>query len=104
MITLVQKTKAAMKLSELLNQDTTGSANNLNTIKIFVDRVVDTALDLAGVVAFGYILYGSFMYVTAYGDDSKAENGKKTLYWAIIGVVVVAVAKALVGIFVNALK
>lgn len=39
--------------------------------------------------AFIGIVYSGFMMITAGGDASKMEAGKKNLIWSIIGVVVI---------------
>lgn len=101
---LIEETKAAITLGDMLGGPRNGPSDGLNSIKAFVDQVIDFAMNLAGIIAFGMILYGAFMYVTAYGDESKAENGKKTMLWAIIGIVVIATAKLVTGIVKNELK
>ena len=37
--------------------------------------------------AFGSVLYSSYLYLTAYGDETKAEKGKKALILTVIGIV-----------------
>ncbi len=64
----------------------------------FLNNVVTIALDFAGMLAVIMILYGSFLYVTAYGDDTKAATAKKTIFWSIAGLVVLALAHAFVDI------
>jgi len=57
------------------------------------------AVYYAETVAFFFILYASFLYLTSYGDESKAESAKKTLIWSIIGLAVVIAANYLLAVF-----
>lgn len=61
-----------------------------------LQRVIQIALSVAGFVALLYIILGAFQYFTAYGNEEKAEAGKKTLTWAIIGLIIVLVCFAIV--------
>jgi len=53
---------------------------------------------LIGVATFFvvlYIFYGAFLYFTAYGDENRAMQAKKTLTYAFVGLVIVLVAFAI---------
>jgi len=65
----------------------------------FIWRVIQLAVYYAEAVAFFYILYASFIYITSFGDDAKAESGKKTLLWAVIGLAIVISANFLINTF-----
>ncbi|MCX6810514.1 MAG: pilin [Candidatus Berkelbacteria bacterium] len=67
-------------------------------------RIIQLAVYYAEVVAVFYILYASFLYLTSYGDDSKAEGAKKTIIWAVIGLAFILSANILINIFGQALK
>ena len=62
-------------------------------------NIIRLAVYYAEAVAFFFILYASFLYLTSYGDESKAENAKKTLIWSIIGLAVVIAANYLLAVF-----
>ncbi len=42
------------------------------------------------------IVYGGFRYVTSGGDSSKVGDAKKTILYALIGLVIVALAQVIV--------
>jgi len=94
----------AQSLSEFFgdskNQIFNGAAGskNLGTVLLFVDFVITKTLDLVTWVGFIMVLYSAYLYFTAYGEESKAENAKKTLIWSIVGLIVVGLAKLIVGI------
>jgi len=45
-----------------------------------------------------FILYGSFQYFTAYGDENKATTAKKTISFAFIGLIVAFMAMGIAGL------
>lgn len=51
-------------------------------------KVLNFLLSLVGVIAVIMMVIGGLMYLTAGGDESKAEVGKKIVTYAVIGVVV----------------
>ena len=55
-------------------------------------RLLTGFLSVAGLIAMFLIIIGGFRYVTSAGNEEQAENGKKTLQWAIIGLVVALLA------------
>lgn len=54
--------------------------------------LISAALIIAGSVALAMVIYGGFRYLTAGGNESAAEAGKKTLLNAIIGFVIISLA------------
>lgn len=73
-----------------------GSVNNIKQVRELIQNATNIALGVAGAVAGIYILLGGFEYLTAYGDQAKADNGKKTLTFAIIGLVIIILSKLIV--------
>lgn len=51
----------------------------------------------AGFVAVLYIILGAYHYLTAFGNEEKAKRGKDTIFWAVIGIVVVVLAYVVIG-------
>ena len=66
-------------------------------VYLTLNNVLVIALDLAGIVATIYILIGAFNYFTAFGNEEKAETAKKTLTWAIIGLIVIILSAVIVN-------
>lgn len=54
--------------------------------------------------AFLYMLYGGFLYMTAFGDDAKATSAKKVITQAIIGLVLATLAFSIISIVNTALN
>jgi hypothetical protein len=74
-----------------------GSSWTINNVRDVINQGTTMLLGIAGVVASIYIIIGAFQYLTAYGSEEKAESGKKTLTWAIIGLVVVILSSVIVN-------
>jgi len=68
------------------------SRPDLDGILCIVDKLILWLLDIGAVLSIIMILYASIIYLTSYGDESKAELAKKTLIWSVIGVIVIGVA------------
>lgn len=71
--------------------------------EFFLDSVIPTLLSIAGIVAVIFIILGGFRYVSSAGNEETAEKAKKTLMYAIIGLVVVIMSFAIVRIVANTL-
>ncbi|MCK4919009.1 MAG: TrbC/VirB2 family protein [Candidatus Pacebacteria bacterium] len=57
-------------------------------------------LGFVGLIAVLMVIYGGFLYLTSAGDDTRAENGKKTISYALIGLVIAGFAYAIVKVVV----
>lgn len=108
MIDLVTKTHAVAWSLSGITAGKGGADASLDGICCGTDSIVGTittlAIDLLGVVAFIILIYGSISYLTAYGDEAKAEVAKKTLLWSITGVLVTVFARVIMELVFNALK
>lgn len=62
-------------------------APTLDKLGIVFENLVSALLALGGIVLFVMLLLGGFKYLTAGGDPKKAEEAKKTLTYAIGGLV-----------------
>lgn len=66
--------------------------DNIATISdlgFLFERVVGYILGFAGIVLFILLLLGGFKYITSGGDPKAVEGAKKTLTYAIGGLVVI---------------
>lgn len=73
------------------NKRATNSAIN-STIR----NVINIFSVIVGVVAVFMVIIGGFKYVTSNGDSSQITSAKNTIIYAIVGLVVVAIAQILV--------
>lgn len=76
--------------------------NQTNATDIIL-RVIQILLAIAGLVAVIFLVVGGFQYITAGGNEERAESSKKTITNAIIGIVIVILAFVIVRVIANAL-
>lgn len=74
---------------------------NLVDVIISITKIV---LTLASVVALLFIIIAGVRYITSTGDEKHAEQAKKAILYAIIGLIVIGVAAALVNFTVFAIR
>lgn len=73
--------------------DTDGSEEGLNKL---IAQIINIFSIIVGVVAVIMIIYGGFRYITSGGDSSKVGDAKNTILYAIIGLILVALAQFIV--------
>jgi lysylphosphatidylglycerol synthetase-like protein (DUF2156 family) len=66
-----------------------GDVATLACIPIVIKNVINAALVFAGVVALILIIYSGIKYITSRGDQTAIDSAKKTLTYAIIGLIVI---------------
>ena len=66
-------------------------------LRDFVVNAVNFVLGFLGLAAIIMIIYGGFMYVTAAGAEEKTTKGKKSVTYAIVGIVIILISFALVN-------
>lgn len=71
--------------------------NSSDSIGPIIVEIVKVVIGLAGIVAVIFIIIGGIYYMTSAGDASKVEKGKKTIIYAAIGLIICALAFAIVN-------
>ncbi len=65
-----------------------------------VDELIVTAINIlsivVGIVAVIMIIVGGFKYITSNGDSGAVSSAKNTILYAIVGLVIVALAQIIV--------
>jgi len=72
---------------------TTDASDKINSI---VHTIVNILSAVVGIVAVIMIIVGGFRYITSGGNDTSVTSAKNTILYAIIGLVVVALAQLIV--------
>lgn len=77
------------------SQDCTdnGATDKLNNI---IKTIINIVSIVVGVVAVIMIVFGGLKYITSGGESSNVSSAKNTIIYAIIGLVVVALAQFIV--------
>lgn len=69
------------------------SGDSLNNL---IKTVINIVSVIVGVVAVVMIIFGGLKYITSGGDSNNVSSAKNTIIYAIIGLVVVALAQFIV--------
>ncbi len=70
--------------------------NGESSLKTIATKVINVFSIIVGIVAVIMVIYGGFRYITSGGDSGRVGNAKNTLIYAIIGLIIVALAQFLV--------
>ncbi len=74
-----------------------GSAGNENkALDNIITLVVNVFSVVVGFIAIVMMIYGGFKYITSSGDSGNVTAAKNTIMYALIGLVVVALAQVIV--------
>ena len=68
-----------------------------------VAQIIRVAMGLLGIVAVVIILIGGFYWMTAGGDETRVETGKKWIFSGVIGLAIILSAYALANFIINSL-
>lgn len=79
--------------SNCSNLDEGGGLGRFNAI---IKRIINLLSVIVGVVAVIMIIIGGLRYITSGGSDTSVTGAKNTILYAIIGLVIVALAQILV--------
>ena len=71
-----------------------GSTDELPNV---VQGIANAIILVAGVIAVVFIIYGGIQYMTSAGDSAKTKKAKDTILYAAIGLIICALAFAIVN-------
>ncbi|MBR2741856.1 hypothetical protein IKD98_03865 [Candidatus Saccharibacteria bacterium] len=74
-----------------------GCNNNANALPGIIQVILNTIISVCGIVAAIYVVIGGYGYMTSSGDSSKVEKAKKTITYAVIGIIICAFAFIIVN-------
>lgn len=86
--------------SELSFDTTAGDCDNVDgsgdKLTDIIKTIINIVSVIVGVVAVIMIVFGGLKYITSGGDSSNVSSAKNTIIYAIIGLVIVALAQFIV--------
>lgn len=83
---------------------TSGCANNAGAttqINNIIHIIVNLLSVVVGIVAVVMIIVGGLRYITSGGNDTSVTGAKNTILYAVIGLVIVALAQIIVNFVLN---
>ena len=69
-------------------------------IKVLAN-IIQVILAVSGLLAVAFIIIGGIMYITSLGDPAGTAKAKQTIYYAVIGMVIVLIAYGIVEFIVR---
>lgn len=88
----------ALSTNDLSVDMNTGGRGDFDSL---VGSIVSWVMILAGVIAFFYLVYSGFVYLTAGGNADAAKKGQQGIINALIGLVIIFLAWTIVGAFTS---
>jgi hypothetical protein len=85
-----------LELTDNPGQCNVTSGEATDKINSIVHTIVNLLSAVVGLVAVIMIIAGGFRYITSGGNDTSVTSAKNTILYAIIGLVVVALAQLIV--------
>ncbi len=67
------------------------------------EDVIIWIIGLAGLVAVAVLVFNGFMYITASGDEGKVQKATKGITYAVVGLVIAAIAFIIVNFIIDAI-
>lgn len=79
----------------------TNPLGNINTPQALIGKVINAVLGVVGSLALLIFVYGGLIWMTSSGSAEKIKQGRDTLLWAAIGLVVIFSAYGLTRVVLS---
>ncbi len=89
---------AELKVTDSGQACNTTSTNGFNNL---LTKIVNIFSAIVGVIAVIMIIVGGLRYITSGGDSGNVSTAKNTIIYAIVGLVIVALAQLIVRFVLN---
>lgn len=76
--------------------DCTETGEAQETVNNLIKTIINIFSVIVGIVAVIMIIYGGFKYITSGGDSGNISSAKNTILFAIVGLIIVAMAQIIV--------
>ena len=74
------------------------------TASTLVTNLIQWVVGIAGIVAAAFLVIGGISYLTSTGDSNKLQKAKNTIMYALIGLVIVALAEVITAFVSNIIR
>ncbi len=89
--------------SAVCQEKANGTTNPLTGSNGLLIKIANIVAIVAGLVAVFIIILSGWKYITSGGDSSKIQSAKSTIMYAVIGLVVIALADVIIGFVLSKL-
>ncbi len=80
-----------------------GTANDTNGVRPAIISILNFVLGFLALVAVIFVIVGGIRIMTAGGNEENVTKGRKTIVYAIIGLIVIFFARVIVAFFTSEL-
>ena len=94
------KTLAVATINTVAEPD----GNTDTDLKGDITKIINIVIGVLGIVCVVVIIIGGINYMTSSGDAGKVKKGKDTILYGVIGLVICALAFAIVNFVINSLN
>ncbi len=93
--------KAACATLKGLNSGETCGSSSSTTVNNLISTIINILTYIVGIVTVVMIIISGLRFVTSGGDSQKVAAAKTALIYALIGLIVVALAQAIIHFVIN---
>jgi uncharacterized membrane protein len=76
---------------------TGGSCSDTTSFTDIIKTIISVLSLIVGITAVIFVILGGFKFITSSGDAQKAASARNTILYAVVGLVVAALAQAIVA-------
>ena len=87
----------------LIGNNSLYDTQNIDT-SAMVTNLIQWVIGISGVVAAIFLIIGGISYITSAGDSNKLQKAKSTIMYALIGLVIVALAEVITAFVSNTIR
>ena len=80
-----------------------GCSNDSKDLATVIVNIINAIIIVSSIVAVIFVIIGGINYMTSTGEAGKLEKAKKTILYAVIGLVICALAFAIVNWAIGAI-
>lgn len=91
----------AEQIKQAAGCDNTATAPNIENV---IQNIVNVVLGILGVVCFVIIVIGGVQYMTSTGEAAKTQRAKNTILYAVIGLIICALAGVITNFTINIIE
>lgn len=84
-------------------KEAAGCNGNADKLTPAIVKILDGIILASGTVAVVFVIVGGINYMTSAGDAAKIEKAKKTILYAVIGLVICALSYVIVNFVISSL-
>lgn len=90
-----------LKITDASQTGTCNDTSGTDRVNSLIKQIINIISVIVGVVAVIMIIVGGFRYITSGGSTEKVTGAKNTILYALIGLIIVALAQIIVRFVLN---